>query len=33
MSSFILKVFLCNLLLLGTWEYGLDKESTEIQGL
>ena len=32
MSNFILKVFLC-LLLLGTWESGLDKVSTEIQGL
>ena len=31
MSSFILKVFLCNLLLLGTWEYGIDKVSTKIQ--
>ena len=31
MSNFILKVFLC-LLLLGTWESGLDKVSTEIQG-
>ena len=32
MSNFILVVFLC-LLLLGTWESGLDKVSTEIQGL
>ena len=32
MSKFILKVFLC-LLLLGTWESRLDKVSTEIQGL
>ena len=32
MSNFILKVFLC-LLLLGTWESRLDKVSTEIQGL
>ena len=31
MGSFILKVFLCNLLFLGTWEYGLDKVSTKIQ--
>ena len=31
MSNFILKVFLC-LLLLVTWESGLDKVSTEIQG-
>ena len=31
MSSFILKVFLRNLLLLGTWEYGIDKVSTKIQ--
>ena len=32
MSNFILQVFLC-LLLLVTWESGLDKASTEIQGL
>ena len=32
MSNLILKVFLC-LLLLGTWESGLHKVSTEIQGL
>ena len=31
-SNFILKVFPCSLLL-GTWESGLDKVSTEIQGL
>ena len=31
MSNFILKVFLC-LLLLCNWESGLDKVSTEIQG-
>ena len=29
---FILKVFLC-LILLGTWESGLDKISTKLQGL
>ena len=32
MSNLILKVFLC-LLLLGTWEYGLDKVNTEFHGL
>ena len=32
MSNFVLKVFLC-LLLLVTWKSGLDKVSTEIQGL
>ena len=32
MTNFILKVFLC-LLLLGTWESGLDTVNTKIQGL